>query len=65
MAKVRAVSTRILGKPMRDAVRNKERWKRRVRLPKILVLTWPSQSPAKKPLMSTAACSTLTPRSVT
>ena len=28
-AKVRAVSTGILGKTMRDAVRNKERWKRR------------------------------------
>ena len=33
------VSTRILGKTMRDAVRKKERWKRRVRLPKILVPT--------------------------
>ena len=33
-----AVSTRILGKTMREAVRNTERWKRRVRLPKILVL---------------------------
>ena len=33
------VSTRILGKSMRDAVKNKKRWKRRVRLPKILVLT--------------------------
>ena len=31
--------TRILGKTMRDAVRNKERWKGAVRLPKILVLT--------------------------
>ena len=29
MAKVRAVSTRILGKTMRDAARNKGRWKRR------------------------------------
>ena len=40
MAKVRAVSTRILGETMRDAVRNQKRWEMRVRLPKILVLTF-------------------------
>ena len=39
-AQVRAVSTRILGKTMRDVVRNQNRWKMRVRLPKILVLTF-------------------------
>ena len=44
MAEVRAVSTRILGNTMRDAVRNQERWKRRVRLPKILVLTCADRS---------------------
>ena len=34
-------STRILGRTMRDAARNKEWWKGAVRLPKILVLTQP------------------------
>ena len=33
-----SVSTRILGRTMRDAARNKEWWKGAARLPKILVL---------------------------
>ena len=37
-ARHHAVSTRILGKTMRDAARNKERWKGSVRLPRILAL---------------------------
>ena len=40
------VSTRISGETMRDAIGNKERWERRVRLPKILVLTWATAAAA-------------------